>query len=125
MNCNSVPPNWKGVCINFQCGGPVSRCIYSSPNRPADDHTDRHKITKGTWTTGQTDRRKYYTDTRGFETEACDRMLCAQLQSALMNFYCQFKAVFQTKILIYIYIYILKVLFIVLWLIKLTIGKKC
>ena len=67
MHCDAGPLNWKGVCINFQCGGPVSRCIYSSPNRTAYDHTDRHKITKGIWTTGQTDRRTYYTDTQGFE----------------------------------------------------------
>ena len=41
MHCDAGPLNWKGVCINFQCGGPVSLCIYLSPNRPADDHTDK------------------------------------------------------------------------------------
>ena len=32
--------------IDFQCGGPVSRCIYSIPKLPSDNQIDRHKITK-------------------------------------------------------------------------------
>ena len=35
---------------------------------------------------------------RGFEPVACVRMICAQLISARMKFYCQLKAIIQTKI---------------------------
>ena len=52
-----VSPNWKCICINFQCGVPASRCIYLSLKSPADDWTDRHKITKGPRTTKRTDAR--------------------------------------------------------------------
>ena len=61
MRRDAGPPNCKCICINFQCGGPTTQCIYLSPKTPSDDHTDRHKITKGPWTTecmdGRTDGR--------------------------------------------------------------------
>ena len=57
-------PNWKCICINFQCGGPAPRCIYSSPKIPADDHIDRYKIKKCPHTTVHMDKETYYTATQ-------------------------------------------------------------
>ena len=59
------PPNWKGISIHFQCGCLVSRCINLSTKRPADDQTDRHKITKAPQKTGRRDRWTYYTVIHG------------------------------------------------------------
>ena len=53
MHPDTGPPKF-GICINFQCRGPASPCIYSRPKRPTDDQTDRHKITKGPRRTGRT-----------------------------------------------------------------------
>ena len=57
MCITDLPPNWKCISINFQCGGSASRCIYLSPKSPAEDHTYRHKLTKGARMTGRTDGR--------------------------------------------------------------------
>ena len=55
MHRNAGTPNWKYICIHFQCGVPASQWIYSSPKRRVDDQTERHKITKGPRTTRRTD----------------------------------------------------------------------
>ena len=43
--------------INFQWGDTASQCIYSIPKSPADNHIDRHKITKFPRMTELTDKR--------------------------------------------------------------------
>ena len=55
MHYDAGPQKWKCICIHLQCGGPALRCIYLSPKIPADDQTDRNKITKGPRTTGRSD----------------------------------------------------------------------
>ena len=65
MHSDAGPPTCKFICINFQCGGPASQCIYSIPKRSADLQIDRHEITKGLRTTGRTYRQTYYTDAKG------------------------------------------------------------
>ena len=90
------PPKWKYICVHFQCGGPASRCIHSSPKKPADDQTNRHKITRGPWTTVQTDG-FLILSLRVFEPVACGGMRCMQLWAAQINFYCLFKSGFPNK----------------------------
>ena len=97
MHRDAGPPNWKFICINFQCGGIALQCIYLSPKSPTYDQTDKHKTTKGLWMDGRTFRHIILL-LMGFEPVAYDHMRCVQLQAARMNFYCQLKAVFQTKI---------------------------
>ena len=63
MNLDAGSPNWKRICINFQCGGPASRFIYSGPKWPADDQTYRHKIKKVSQLNGWTDIPEYYNAT--------------------------------------------------------------
>ena len=40
MHHDAGPPNWKCICINFQCGGPAPQFIYFSTKRPADNKID-------------------------------------------------------------------------------------
>ena len=55
MHCDAGSPNWIYICINFQCEGPASRCIYSSPKIPTDYQTDKHKNIKSPRMTGRMD----------------------------------------------------------------------
>ena len=46
MHRDAGLPNWKYICIRFQCWSQVSWCIYLIPKRPAEDQIERYKITK-------------------------------------------------------------------------------
>ena len=70
------------------------------------------KFQRGMRTTGQTDGH-IMLPLRIFEPVACGCMLCAQLRSAQMKFYCQLKAVFPNKNSDLIYIFLILVCFMV------------
>ena len=76
MYRDAGPPNWKIICINFQCRASASLCIYPGPKNSTDDHTDGRKDVHIILPLG------------GFEPLACDRMRCTQLQAVSMNFHC-------------------------------------
>ena len=82
--------------VGFQCCGafiPFQKCLWMSLYTDIKSKKAHRRPGRGTGV-------HIILQLRGFVPVACDRMLCMQLQSARMNFYCRFKAVCQTKILI-------------------------
>ena len=110
MHRNTVPPNRKFIFITIQCGGLAFQCIYLIPKGPADDQTNRHKITKGLWTTVRTYIRTEILYCHSGYFKPCPVAACAARNYWLLewNFIAYLNPFFSNKNsdIIYIYIFI-------------------